>query len=523
MSIYAQGGSVAIADTSGLQAIPTRILTVSAAGQGGQYTSIEDAITAATALVPAADNTILILVYPGTYAEKNLTITDWISIAGVDRETCIMEEAGGAQAISYNASLLQLVLSQDGGFASISNMTFHNTQLDTVAANDHYSPGIAVRTSGAGANRRALVDNCHIKGEETFAAINVIGVATSVFEYRNCLLEASADTFACSGYNDAHVFVDSCTIINTNTGNTAGTQAQNTWFSGTFNCHFTNCTMWDPADTGGSVLFDGDNVTPADGTHVYFEACRFLKDTAPVTPGPVMAVEKNTDGADNYYLHVHNSLYSVVDSDPGNWTMTLNVSATNSMGALVVNEEGIDQDSRFEGATDANLTYWDAGNDRVGIGTATPNNKLEISAATASVAADSTSAAGSAHFTASNDGAGIVRFIHWGSAQAGSFMGVTKANSANLYANGTTDFAIGTQDAVALTFSTNNTKRGSLSSAGAWTLGNASNDTVTIKDILALTLRAAAPAGAEGQIYANSTDHKLYYHNGTDWQEVAFV
>lgn len=47
-------------------------------------------------------------------------------------------------------------------------------------------------------------------------------------------------------------------------------------------------------------------------------------------------------------------------------------------GAIIVNETGADVDSRIEGDTDANLVYVDAGNDRVGIGTATPGTKLDV-------------------------------------------------------------------------------------------------------------------------------------------------
>lgn len=45
---------------------------------------------------------------------------------------------------------------------------------------------------------------------------------------------------------------------------------------------------------------------------------------------------------------------------------------------VVVNENALDNDSRFEGTTDANLIYTDAGNNRVGIGTATPAAKLDV-------------------------------------------------------------------------------------------------------------------------------------------------
>jgi hypothetical protein len=44
----------------------------------------------------------------------------------------------------------------------------------------------------------------------------------------------------------------------------------------------------------------------------------------------------------------------------------------------VFNDGGADVDFRVEGDTDANLLFVDAGNDRVGIGVATPQNKFQI-------------------------------------------------------------------------------------------------------------------------------------------------
>lgn len=52
-----------------------------------------------------------------------------------------------------------------------------------------------------------------------------------------------------------------------------------------------------------------------------------------------------------------------------------------ALGA-VINEGGGDYDTRIEGDTDANLIYVDAGNDRVGIGTATPAAKLSLAEGT---------------------------------------------------------------------------------------------------------------------------------------------
>lgn len=48
-------------------------------------------------------------------------------------------------------------------------------------------------------------------------------------------------------------------------------------------------------------------------------------------------------------------------------------------GSLIVNEQGNDADTRMEGDTDANLLFLDASTDRVGIGTASPGVKLDVS------------------------------------------------------------------------------------------------------------------------------------------------
>jgi hypothetical protein len=51
-------------------------------------------------------------------------------------------------------------------------------------------------------------------------------------------------------------------------------------------------------------------------------------------------------------------------------------------GTFVFNEAGADLDARFEGDTDQNLLFVDAGNDRIGIGTATPGYSLDIGSKT---------------------------------------------------------------------------------------------------------------------------------------------
>ena len=47
-------------------------------------------------------------------------------------------------------------------------------------------------------------------------------------------------------------------------------------------------------------------------------------------------------------------------------------------GTFFYNDAGADLDARFEGASDANLLYLDAGNDRIGIKTASPSTELHV-------------------------------------------------------------------------------------------------------------------------------------------------
>ncbi len=54
------------------------------------------------------------------------------------------------------------------------------------------------------------------------------------------------------------------------------------------------------------------------------------------------------------------------------------MTALSISGALVFNESGLDNDARFEGSTDESLVVFDAGTDRVGIGTNQPQTKLEV-------------------------------------------------------------------------------------------------------------------------------------------------
>lgn len=62
----------------------------------------------------------------------------------------------------------------------------------------------------------------------------------------------------------------------------------------------------------------------------------------------------------------------------GTTTRSAGVIFTNA-GGMTINEQGNDADTRIEGDTDTNLVFIDASADQVGIGTATPTEKLTVS------------------------------------------------------------------------------------------------------------------------------------------------
>jgi len=61
-----------------------------------------------------------------------------------------------------------------------------------------------------------------------------------------------------------------------------------------------------------------------------------------------------------------------------NGTLTVAGNVSLNGGTFVYNEAGADLDAKFEGSGEANLLYLDAGNDRIGIGTASPSTELHV-------------------------------------------------------------------------------------------------------------------------------------------------
>lgn len=130
-----------------------------------------------------------------------------------------------------------------------------------------------------------------------------------------------------------------------------------------------------------------------------------------------------------------NDVYVIVDTDAVETKkqtrsqLFQDVPAATFKGANVFNEAGADVDQRMEGDTDTNLFYLDAGNDRIGIGIATPSAKLQVFGSIAfkppvTVTTDFTVGAGD-FWTISNRGSTNTATLPTASANSGRIIGIS--------------------------------------------------------------------------------------------------
>ena len=84
----------------------------------------------------------------------------------------------------------------------------------------------------------------------------------------------------------------------------------------------------------------------------------------------------NTGATDGVHIKLNDKAGEATNTVTGDiWR---NGNLVKFFDGLVINEGGADADTRIEGATEANLLYIDAGNNRIGVGTATPDTTLTV-------------------------------------------------------------------------------------------------------------------------------------------------
>ena len=157
-------------------------------------------------------------------------------------------------------------------------------------------------------------------------------------------------------------------IQNTFCGSSAGSGNTTGSFSAFFgrNAGFSNTTGDSNNFFGkdaGRFIADGSSPNQTTGTSVYLGN----------------ATKASADGVANETVIGNNAI------GKGSNTVILGAEGANTAvyatGGLIVNEEGLDVDSRIEGLLTVNLFYANAGEDRIGINTASPNSLLDVQGA----------------------------------------------------------------------------------------------------------------------------------------------
>lgn len=145
-------------------------------------------------------------------------------------------------------------------------------------------------------------------------------------------------------------------------------------------------TKWVPTDT---VFLDEANKRLGIGTDTPNDVIHVLK-TGVQTRLRLETTDTNVNAidlinTDNWWLIQNNNGFFIIRDNTGGGgnsfviqkgTPANSFSLFNSQ--LVINQNANDYDFRVEGQSDPNLIFTDAANDRVGIGTVTPDEKLEV-------------------------------------------------------------------------------------------------------------------------------------------------
>ena len=93
-------------------------------------------------------------------------------------------------------------------------------------------------------------------------------------------------------------------------------------------------------------------------------------------------------------------------------------------GGLIVNNGGVDRDTQVKGLGDDNLLYIDAGNDRIGVGIATPDTKLHVWLSSAG----SVTATATAGITIERNGQTFLQFLTPNTSAPGLIFGDPESN-----------------------------------------------------------------------------------------------
>jgi pectin methylesterase-like acyl-CoA thioesterase len=193
------------------------------AKSGGDYSTLAEAIAAAN---DSAANPVTIELYPGVYNEHITLLNRYISIIGVNRDTCIIRDDSGR----YNNDPIKI----SGGKWRLENLSLISTHSKAGSWTPSWVfpdlPSYALHIDNGSAGGEGIVENCYLYCEN----LNAIGAGT---------------------HNGEKIQIINCEIVR----NTTDANYVSSDYKGAVACHSPN--IYDDSETASEFSMYNCNIT----------------------------------------------------------------------------------------------------------------------------------------------------------------------------------------------------------------------------------------------------------------------
>lgn len=202
--------------------------------------------------------------------------------------------------------------------------------------------------------------------------LTVNAVTTSTYGYLTALGSVSAPTYSFTGDTNTGLWSSAADTVNLSTGGSERLRVDSTGVVRINTTALIGTNVSEKLEIKGVIKAVGTDASNlgwfyamGDGTS-YGGGFQIWKDNS--SSSNVWAIAMQTPGSS-----ISDDL--VISNPDGGWHECLRIKKA---GDVIINETGASVDVRIEGDTDANLLVTDGSADKVGIGTATPQEKLDV-------------------------------------------------------------------------------------------------------------------------------------------------